>query len=137
MTQSISTALRALVRERAHFRFEYCLLHEDDSFFPHEINHIVATKHRGESKESYLAWSCFDCNRHKGSDMTSVDMETGLVVQLFNSCVNSWPTHFKLVAGTIVPLDSIGRVTEYLLRLNEPSRVNDRYRLFNAGLYPR
>jgi hypothetical protein len=36
----IPEPLRRLVVERAGGRCEYCLLHEDDTFFTHEIDHI-------------------------------------------------------------------------------------------------
>ena len=41
----ISPELRNQVRERADGCCEYCLLAEEDAFFPHEPDHIIAKKH--------------------------------------------------------------------------------------------
>ena len=43
----ISTALRAMVRQRAAGRCEYCLVHEDDPLLPHEPDHVIAEQHGG------------------------------------------------------------------------------------------
>jgi HNH endonuclease len=64
MTTRVSEALRALVRERAGGRCEYCLIHEDDAFYPHQPDHIIAEKHGGPTREDNLAWSCFLCNHY-------------------------------------------------------------------------
>jgi hypothetical protein len=39
--------LRRRVRERAADRCEYCLLAQDDAYFAHKPDHIVAEKHGG------------------------------------------------------------------------------------------
>jgi 5-methylcytosine-specific restriction endonuclease McrA len=75
----ISAALRRQVRERASERCEYCLLAELKAFFPHEPDHIIAQKHAGQSALDNLALACFDCNRFKGSDIASVDPESGVI----------------------------------------------------------
>ena len=72
MSEYVPAELRRLVQDRAESRCEYCLFHEDDAFFPHEPDHIIAVKHRGKTTESNLAWACFVCNRAKGSDLASV-----------------------------------------------------------------
>lgn len=59
MTEHVSARLRALVRQRAGRRCEYCLLHEDDTWVPHEPDHVIATKHRGRTAAENLAWTCF------------------------------------------------------------------------------
>jgi len=38
---------RAEVARRAKHRCEYCLIHEDDVGFRHQIDHIVSRKHGG------------------------------------------------------------------------------------------
>jgi len=44
----MNAALRALVRERAGRRCEYCRLHEDDAdFFSFHVDHVVAKQHGG------------------------------------------------------------------------------------------
>ncbi|MGI9072196.1 MAG: HNH endonuclease [Bryobacteraceae bacterium] len=47
MPSDISSEIRDFVPRRARHRCEYCLLHEDDSYSPHQVDHIVARKHGG------------------------------------------------------------------------------------------
>jgi 5-methylcytosine-specific restriction endonuclease McrA len=54
----VSASLRSEVAARAQGRCEYCLIHEDDSGFRHEVDHIVSRKHGGESSMANLAYSC-------------------------------------------------------------------------------
>ncbi len=137
MSQRVSTALRRLVQMRARGRCEYCLIHEEDSHFPHQPDHVVAKKHRGASPEDNLAWACYLCNLLKGSDIASVDIESGQIVRLFDPRSDRWADHFRLEDGQIVPLTPIGRVTEYLLQFNQPQSVQERRWLMEAGRYPR
>jgi len=115
MKQSrISAALRDEVRERAGERCEYCLIPESQTFFPHELDHLIAQKHGGESTSANLALACFDCNRFKGSDIASIDEVTGELIALFNPRIQHWHDHFTLHAGQIIPLTPVGRVTQKL-----------------------
>jgi 5-methylcytosine-specific restriction endonuclease McrA len=59
----MDATLAGLVRERARSRCEYCRLPEAFSAIPFEIDHIVAQKHGGPTREENLALSCFYCNR--------------------------------------------------------------------------
>jgi hypothetical protein len=79
----ISSELRALVRQRAAGACEYCLIPEDFSFFVHEIDHIIAQQHGGETIERNLALACIVCNKHKGTNLASIDPRTGDVVSLY------------------------------------------------------
>ena len=108
----ISAALRREVRERAEERCEYCLLAESQAVFPHEPDHLIALKHGGETTSANLALAGFDCNRFKGSDIASLDPLTGELMALFNPRTQVWTEHFRPNGGRIVPLTSIGRVTE-------------------------
>jgi len=132
----ISAALRREVRERARERCEYCLLAESQAFFPHEPDHLIATKHGGETISANLVLACFDCNRFKGPNIASLDPVTGELVSLFNPRTQRWSEHFKLNGGTIVPLTPVGPVTEKMLRLNLSVRAAARERWFALGLYP-
>src|SRR5947208_967100 len=114
----IEPALRAQVRERAGHVCEYCLLAETHGFLPFEVDHIIAEKHRGQTVFNNLAWSCFDCNRFKGSDIASLDPVTNRLTRLFNPRRQKWEAHFCIVVGKITPLTAIGRVTVEMLRLN-------------------
>lgn len=132
----ISASLRQQVRERARQRCEYCLLAEEQSFFPHEPDHVIAEKHGGTATPENLAWACFDCNRFKGSNIASLDPMTGELVQLFNPRTQAWTEHFKLEGALIVALSSSARVTIEVLRLNLPKRVEVRETLLAIRRYP-
>jgi hypothetical protein len=125
----LPATLRRLIRERAALRCEYCLLAEDDAFLPHESDHIIAAKHGGATEASNLALACFDCNRFKGTDLSSIDPETGQLTPLFNPRSQDWPTHFASEGGVIIPRTPSARVTVKLLRLNLPVRVEVRSEL--------
>ena len=138
MSEHIPAVMRRRARDRANGCCEYCLLHEDDALLPHEADHIIAAKHRGVTVESNLAWTCFVCNRAKGSDLSSIDVETGQLVGLFNPRTERWTDHFELDDSCrIVPLTDVGRVTEYLLKFNRPDHLELRKTLSRAKRYPR
>jgi hypothetical protein len=123
------------VRRRARGRCEYCLIHEDDSYARHQLDHITASRHGGETTLQNLALACFLCNRHKGSDLAALDPSTGDVVRLFDPRRQQWHDHFALQEALIIPLTSTGRVTASLLRFNAPERVIERRELLRAGRY--
>ena len=138
MSEYVPAALRRLVRSRAEHRCEYCLIHEDDALLPHEPDHIIATKHRGETTEMNLAWTCFVCNRAKGSDLSSIDIETKQLVRLFNPRIDHWNDHFTLQSdGRIEPLTEIARVTEFLLHLNRSELLEIRRLLARTSRKPK
>ncbi|MCA9188903.1 MAG: HNH endonuclease, partial [Planctomycetales bacterium] len=122
----------------AGFRCEYCMLHEDDAFLPHEPDHIIAVKHRGQTTEKNLAWTCFVCNRSKSSDLASVDESTGEIVRLFHPRSDSWDEHFELMKdGSILARTAIARVTIALLKLNRPELLAIRILLAKSNRKPR
>ena len=55
----ITLALRRLVTERANNQCEYCRLPATLSFFPHELDHIIAEKHGGQTISENLALTCW------------------------------------------------------------------------------
>jgi hypothetical protein len=124
------------VRSRAGGCCEYCLLHEDDAFEPHEADHIIAEQHGGQTTENNLAFACWDCNRRKGPNVASVDPQTGEVVRLFDPRCDLWKDHFRLETFRILPLTLAGRATAALLRLNSPERLSVRATLCQIGRYP-
>lgn len=132
----ISEALRRQVIKRAGKRCEYCLIHQDDSLYTHEVDHIIPEKHRGETILENLCMACLECNRAKGSDFGSFDPETNEVTLLFNPRQQDWDEHFKLSGARIVPLSPEGRVTVFVLSLNDEIRVRARHALLEAGKYP-
>lgn len=132
----IPNALRRMVIERASGCCEYCLLSQEDSFLPHEVDHITSEKHRGATTDDNLCLSCFDCNRHKGSDIASVDTDSGQLTPLFHPRHDRWDDHFRLDGARIVPLTAVGRVTEYLLALNSDEQRAKRTELIELNRYP-
>jgi hypothetical protein len=131
----VPAELRRLTRDRADGRCEYCQISEKDAFFAHEPDHVIAEKHDGETTLDNLAWACFDCNRFKGSDIASNDPVSGELIRLFNPRTDAWSAHFSFHEGTIQALTAIGRVTERLLKLNLPERVEIRQTLSRTGRY--
>jgi hypothetical protein len=131
----ISAALRRFVVECAHGQCEYCGIAETVVFVPHEIDHIIAQKHDGQTEANNLALSCAVCNKRKGSDIASIDPETGQVIPLYHPRRERWPEHFHLDGSRIVALTPTGRVTIRLLQLNHPDRIAERELLLIAGQY--
>lgn len=119
--------------QRAGFQCEYCLLPAGLAFFPHEVDHVVAEKHGGKTTEANLAFACWRCNRHKGSDLGSFDPETGRFSLLFNPRNHLWIAHFVFQDDRIVGLTRQGRTTVSLLRLNSNERLTERRRIQNKG----
>lgn len=128
MSGSIPDAIREAVIDRAQGKCEYCGKPQV-SFFAHEVDHVIALKHRGKTTLDNLAFSCHQCNRFKGSDIASLDPETDALPPLFNPRTQVWIEHFQHQLGQIVPLTPEGRVTEFLLRFNEETRVQERISL--------
>jgi hypothetical protein len=131
----IPDALRRLVIERAGARCEYCLMHQDDTPFTHQLDHLIALKHGGQTSGNNLALACLLCNRHKGSDLTTIDPVTGELVPLFNPRADLWHEHFELNGARIVGKTPVGRATVLLLRLNDRLRLIQRQALIAVRRY--
>jgi 5-methylcytosine-specific restriction endonuclease McrA len=103
---------RKQVRERSDLRCEYCLLPDGFGFYSHQVDHIIATKHRGSSELDNLAWACFECNNAKGSDIASIDEETNDIARLYNPRTQNWDDHFEKVDARILgkPLWGVSRL---------------------------
>lgn len=123
---------------RAEWLCEYCLVHEEDTYFGCEVDHIISEKHDGPTREDNLAYSCLLCNRNKGSDIASLEPGTGQLVRLFNPRLDHWAAHFGLAEDgiTIVPRTAVGEVTMRLLGFNDTARLLERETLRESGRYP-
>ena len=130
----IPAETRRRVRQRANGRCEYCLLPEEVGFVPHEVDHVVAEKHGGRAETDNLALCCTLCNKYKGTDLTSIDPETGSITPLYHPRRDRWAEHFRLDQGLIVPLTATGRVSVALLRLNDPHVSEVRRLLLAKGI---
>lgn len=132
----ISAELRRLVIRRAGGRCEYCLVPQDAVFSPHQPDHIIAEQHSGLTEADNLALSCLHCNRHKGPNIASIDVETNQLVFLFNPRTQIWREHFVLEGALIRPVTAVGRTTVRVLNLNSLERIEVRQMLIEDGLYP-
>lgn len=134
----IPAELRRLVRARAAGLCEYCLIHEDDTVFGCQVDHIVSEKHGGPTVEANLALACLFCNRNKGSDLGSLSSRTGALIRFFHPRLDLWAAHFRLGRDgiSIVPLTEIGDVTLRILGINAAERLEERDELREAGRYP-
>jgi hypothetical protein len=116
-------ALRELVRERAGARCEYCHLPEEFSELRFHIEHIVPRQHGGLDDAENLALACPECNLVKGPNLTGVDPDTQRVVRLFHPRRDNWTEHFVQDGAHISGRTPVGRVTVWLLKLNDPRRL--------------
>jgi hypothetical protein len=132
----VSQGLRTQVARRSGLRCEYCLIHEDDTAFPHAVDHVISRQHGGETAPENLAYACMICNRFKGSNVGSVD-GLGSFIRLFNPWTDEWEHHSRLDGAVIQPLTPAGEATARLLRLNVAERVIERTLLQRFDHYPR
>lgn len=132
----IPDSLRQQVIDRARGCCEYSLISQEDTLVFHEVDHIIAEKHEGETTFDNLCLSCVYCNRHKGSDVGSIDRITGQFVPLFNPRLDRWNDHFRLNGNEIEPLTPQGRATIVVLQLNSPYQLSRREGLTEVGSYP-
>jgi hypothetical protein len=127
-TSYIKADLRRLVLKRANFCCEYCKLPDNVSFFPHEVDHVTAEKHRGLTESENLAYSCWRCNRLKGSDLGSFDPLTNEFSFFFHPRRQIWAEHFQMERGLIRGLTPEGRATVAIFDFNQPERIQERQR---------
>jgi hypothetical protein len=136
MAAYIPNELRQQVIERASGLCEYCIIHQDDTPFSHQIDHVIALKHEGKTEWMNLALSCLLCNRHKGSDLTTFDPVTQELTLLFNPRTQQWADHFVLQGVYIVGQTAVGRATVRLLQMNSPQQLLQRQSLMEIDRYP-
>lgn len=130
----VPESLRRAVIERAEGKCEYCLLDERHALKKHEVDHIRAEKHGGATTYENLCLSCFECNRYKGSDLSSVDPVTDNITPLFNPRHDDWKAHFTLLPnGRVEGKTPKGRATILLLEFNHPERITLRSVLIEIG----
>ncbi len=99
----------------------------------HTIDHVIAEKHGGPTAADNLALACMICNSWKGSDLASIDEQTGSIEPIFHQRRDRWTDHFQLVSGRIEPRTPKGRATARLLHFNDPDRVQERELLVATG----
>ncbi len=131
----VSLQLRRLVASRADYLCEYCLIPESDSLGC-EIDHIISVKHGGLTTEDNLAYACVFCNLYKGSDLGSINWQTGELVRFFNPRRDFWGDNFRLDESVIQTLTDIGEVTARIFDFNNEDRILERQALIAVGKYP-
>ena len=87
---------RDFIRERAKGFCEYCRISERFTLAVHEIDHVIAVKHGGRRLKRTLHCAA-PCATYKGSDIASIDPETGLLTPLFHPRLDRWGKHFEFV----------------------------------------
>jgi hypothetical protein len=130
----VPAELRRAVRLHARDCCEYCLIPESMTLAAHEIDHVIAEKHGGPTEADNLALACALCNGFKGTDLASIDAESGAIVPLFNPRRDRWTENFRLENGRIESLTASARATVRLLQLNHPDRIEERLLLVAAGI---
>ena len=136
MSSDITPEVRQIVATRAGFVCEYCLIAEEDSYFRHQVEHIVSRKHGGLSELENLALACVVCNRHKGSDIASLIPQTDRLIRFYNPRTDRWREHFRLNGVVIEPLTEIGEATARILQMNHADQILERQILSVHGRYP-
>ena len=131
----IDAAIRDLVRRRAAERCEYCRLpqHAEEATF--HIDHVLAQQHSPADADdpNNLALACHRCNLHKGTNLSSIDPVSGLVVPLFHPRRDTWHEHFACQGAALVGRTPTGRATVHLLQFNTHRRVELREGLITEG----
>jgi HNH endonuclease len=130
------TEIAVEVRRRAQSRCEYCLIPQAVFRRPFHIEHILAKQHGGPTQLDNLALACWQCNLKKGTNLTSIDPETGELTRLFHPRTDKWADHFafRLLQSSVdrvqvMGLTPIGRATVRLLDMNEELRQVLRYEI--------
>ncbi|MGZ3681406.1 MAG: HNH endonuclease [Ktedonobacterales bacterium] len=131
----IPLPLRRQVIARAQNCCEYCYMPDEATLAPHEPDHVIGEQHGGKTELDNLAFACFRCNRRKGSNIATIDPQTGLLTPIVNPRTDNWSDHFRLNQTVIEPVTSVGRGTASLLRFNDEQRVMLRAALIQQGRY--
>lgn len=100
-----------------------------------EVDQIVSVKHGGITVPENLAYACFHCNRHKGTELGSLSLRTGKLVRFFNPRSDYWTQHFCVNEARIETLTETGEVTSRMLEFNHPERLAFRRLLMEVGRY--
>ncbi len=128
----MDASTRTFVRNRAHGRYEYCRLKEEDDVYTFHVEHIIPKKHGGDSIFENLALACHQCNLHKGPNLAGVDPDSGQIIPLFHPRQQNWQEHFRYQGPRIEGITIIGKTTAFVLNMNDKDRVEAR-RIYGYG----
>lgn len=130
----MDASLKARVRRRARFRCEYCQFPERFAELSFQIDHVVARQHSGSNDFANLAFACFRCNSHKGTNLAGIDSQRGRVVRLFHPRQDVWAENFAWSGPRLTGLTPMGCATIAVLRINRPDAVLTRAALMEEGI---
>jgi hypothetical protein len=134
---SINNEQRRLVRQRAGNCCEYCRVSQSGQLLGFQIDHIIAVKHGGDDTDDNLCLACYDCNIYKGSNVAALDPLTRAATKLYDPRQQLWDDHFRInPEAALTGLTPEGRVTIYVLRMNDEERVKQRLSELITGDYP-
>ena len=115
--------LEQQVRARAREACEYCRIPTWLYAQPFHIDHVIARKHGGQTVFENLAFSCLDCNAHKGTNIAGLDPFTRKLSRLFHPRTDRWEEHFAWHGAELIGLTPVGRTTVAVLEIIFPARV--------------
>lgn len=131
-------SLELLIKQRANFCCEYCLLPDSCEIKAFQIDHIIAEKHLGLTNPENLAYSCPSCNMFKDSNIAGFDPDRAdqVPIALFHPRRDIWKEHFVIHGSYIQGISASGRATVFVLRINSENPLTIRHSLLDEGLYP-
>jgi hypothetical protein len=121
---------------RAWHVCEHCLVHEDDTFWGCQVDHIISRKHDGATEPDNLASACAPCNQAKGSDLRTRVGKPPRLIPLFHPRIDRRRQSFQLAGVRINPASLAGEATVKRLQLNQDHRLRERTSLAEIGRYP-
>jgi hypothetical protein len=96
----------------------------------------VAKVHQLNDDPSNLAWTCTQCNLHKGTNLSSIDPETSSRVDLYHPRQQKWVEHFHIAhEARIVGITAVGRATARLLDMNGSPQLELRRELIEQAMF--
>lgn len=130
--------VRQQVRQRAHYRCEYCQTDEQLTGIPNHIDHIIPLALGGTDLPDNLCLACASCNSHKWANIEGLDPSSGTRVPLFNPRQQTWTEQFMWSQDgqQIIGLTACGRVTIATLQMNHVLVVTARRLWVQFGLHP-
>jgi hypothetical protein len=123
VSRYIAESIRKKVIERAKNCCEYSHFSDNDTYFPHQIDHIISLKHGGKTTIDNLAYACFPCNNSKGSDVGTIILPDQTFIRLFNPRTDIWDEHFEIFSGKFYSKTKIGEATIKVLNMNDLERI--------------
>jgi len=119
----MDASAREFVRRRAKHRCEYCLLRQEHSGSPHQIEHIVARQHGGSDRLDNLALACDRCNLKKGPNLSGLD-PVGDTRAFVSSKTRRLGRTLSVSGAYIEGLTPTGRATVQVLDMNDARRLD-------------